>query len=87
MPTPEITTIEEARSEIARLSEELTNTKTERDNYIAKVNELTETVESVREHNQYLFSKIKAQNAPETEPEADEPDVPSCEDFARTLSI
>ena len=86
MPNPEFNTLEEARAEILRLNEELSTAQTERDNYSTKVTELTSEVEKVRELNQKYFLKLSAQYTPTTEPEDDE-DVPSCEDFAKTLTI
>lgn len=87
MPNPEFNTLEEARAEILRLNEELSTAQTERDNYSTKVSELTSEVEKVRELNQKYFLKLSAQYHPNTEPEAEEPDAPTCEDFAKTLTI
>lgn len=87
MPTPEFNTLEEARAEILRLNEELSTAQTERDNYSTKVSELTTEVEKVRELNQKYFLKLSAQYTPNTDPEDEDPDVPSCEDFAKTLTI
>ena len=83
----EFNTLEEARAEILRLNEELSTAQTERDNYSTQVTELTSEVEKVRELNQKYFLKLSAQYNPTPQQEDDEPDVPSCEDFAKTLSI
>lgn len=80
-------TLEEAQAEILRLNEELSTAKTERDNYSAKVTELTAENEKVRELNQKYFLKLSAQYNPNPGPEPDEPDTPSCEDFAKSLTI
>lgn len=85
--SPEINTIEEARAEILRLNEELTNVQSERDNYSNRINELSADLENVRTLNQQMFLKLTAQNTEKDEDEDDEPAVLSCEDFAKTLTI
>lgn len=80
-------TIEELQAENLRLNEELEAAKTERDNYAAKATELSVDLEKVRDLNQKYFLKLSAQYKPNTEHEDDEPDTPSCEDFAKTLTI
>ena len=87
MPTPEFNTLEDARAEILRLNEELTTAQTERDNYSAKVNELSGDLEKVRTLNQQYFLKLSAQYNPPKDEDTDEPDTPTCEDFAKTLTI
>ncbi len=87
MPTPEFNTLEEARAEILRLNEELTTAQTERDNYSTRINELTSEVEKVRELNQKYFLKLSTQYNPTPDPEDEDHDAPSCEDFAKTLTI
>ena len=80
-------TLEEAQAEILRLNEELTTAQNERDNYSGKVNELTGELEKVRELNQKYFLKLSAQYNPPKSEDDDEPETPSCEDFAKTLTI
>lgn len=80
-------TLEEAQAEILRLNEELSTAQTERDNYSAKVAEQATELEKVRELNQKYFLKLSAQYTPKPDPDEDDPDVPSCEDFAKTLTI
>lgn len=87
MPPIEINTLEEARAEIIRLQEKLTETETERDSYSDKVKELEPELENVRKLNQQYFNKLSAQYSHSTEPEDDEDDVPTCEEFAKTLTI
>lgn len=89
MANPEFNTLEEARAEILRLNEELSSVQTERDNYSTRVNELTTEVEKVRTINQQYFLKLSAQLNPgmKKEEDEDDQDVPSCEDFAKTLTI
>ena len=78
-------TLEAAQAEIVRLTEELTATKNERDSYSTKVTTMSEELENVRKLNQTYFNKLTAQHTPEPKP--DEPETPSCEEFAKTLSI
>lgn len=80
-------TLEEAQAEILRLNEELTTAKSERDNYSKQVNTLSGDLEKVRELNQQYFLKLSAQYNPKTEEPEDDQDVPSCEDFAKNLTI
>lgn len=80
-------TLEEAQAEILRLKEELATVTTERDNYSAKVSEQANELEKVRELNQKYFLKLSAQYAPTPDPDDEEPDAPTCEDFAKTLTI
>lgn len=80
-------TLEEAQAEILRLQERNAELETENENYFQKVKELTQDNERVRELNQKYFLKLSAQYTPNHEPQKDEPDAPSCEDFAKSLTI
>lgn len=85
---PDFNTLEEARAEILRLNGELANAQTERDNYSTRITELEAENRNVRELNQKYFLKLSAQYAPESEDDGDdEPDAPTCEEFAKTLTI
>lgn len=84
---PEFNTLEEAHAEIIRLNEELTTAHSERDNYSNKAMELEKQLENVRELNQKYFLKLSAQYKPNTEAEDEIDEIPSCEDFAKTLTI
>lgn len=84
----EITTIEEARAEILRLNEQLTEVQNERDTLSQNNATLTGELDSVRKLNQQYFNKLSQQfvpNQPENQDEEKEP--VSCEDFAKTLEI
>lgn len=83
----EFKTIEEAKAEIVRLNEELTTAKNERDSYSTKLSDTEQELESVRKLNQQYFNKLSAQFNPATDPEEPEDDAPTCEDFAKTLTI
>lgn len=81
-------TLEEAQAEILRLNEELTTERADKENYAARVTELETENNKVRELNQAYFLKLSAQYKPQNDPNAEpEPDVPSCEDFAKTITI
>ncbi len=84
----EITTIEEARAEILRLNEELTARTNERDTLSQNNATLTTELESVRKLNQQYFNKLSQQYIHQEDKTNDEDkEVPSCEDFAKTLNI
>ena len=85
---PEFKTIEEAQAEIIRLGEELARVQTERDNYSSKLSDTEQELESTRKLNQQYFNKLSAHYFPEDSSDSDEDDTaPSCEDFAKTLTI
>lgn len=83
---PEFATLEEAQAEILRLNEALTEANTNIENYSTKVNEMSVELEKVRTINQQYFLKLSAQYAP-PKPEDNDEEAPSCEDFAKTLTI
>lgn len=88
MPTiPTFNTLEEAQAEIIRLNEALTESQTAAQNYSDRITELESDLENVREINQKYFLKLSAQYAPPGQDDQDEPDAPTCEDFAKTLTI
>lgn len=84
---PEINTIEEARAEILRLQGQVTELTNERDTLSQNNNTLTKELESVRKLNQQYFNKLSAQYSQEPDKTDIEEEVPSCEDFAKTLNI
>lgn len=88
MPNPTYATLEEAQAEIIRLNEELTAVQNERDSYSTKLSKTEKDLENVRELNQKYFLKLSQQYIPATEPDdKDVEDVPTCEEFAQTLTI
>ena len=84
----EFNTLEEARAEIIRLNEQVTELTNERDTLSQNNTTLTGELESVRKLNQQYFNKLSQQFVP-TEGKKDKADeeAPSCEDFAKTLEI
>lgn len=86
-PTPTFNTLEEAQAEIIRLNEALNESQTNEQNYSNRITELEGDLEKVREINQKYFLKLSAQYAPPGQDEPDEPDAPTCVDFAKTLTI
>ena len=83
----EFNTIEEARAEIIRLQEELTERTNERDTLSQNNTTLSTELESVRKLNQSYFNKLCAQNSKQDEPDEPDDPAPSCEEFAKTLNI
>lgn len=81
-------TLEEAQAEIIRLQGELNTATTERENYSNRIVELENDLEKVREINQQYFLQLSQQYKPTPEKDEDDAeDAPTCEDFAKTLSI
>lgn len=84
----EFNTIEEARAEIIRLQDQVTELTNERDTLSQNNTTLTGELESVRKLNQQYFNKLSAQYSQEPDKkDDDEEEVQSCEDFAKTLNI
>lgn len=85
---PEINTIEEAKAEIIRLQEALTERTNERDTLSQNNVTLTTELESVRKLNQQYFTKLSAQYPGQADKkDNEEEEVPSCEEFAKTIII
>ena len=81
-------TIEEAQAEIIRLQEANTALTNERDTLSQNNTTLNQELESVRKLNQQYFNKLSAQfQDQEDKNDQEEKEVPSCEDFAKTLNI
>lgn len=85
---PEFNTIEEARAEILRLQDQVTELTNERDTLSQNNATQAQELESVRKLNQQYFNKLSQQYIPEADKNDSEPEeVPTCEDFAKTLDI
>lgn len=83
---PNFNTLEEAQAEIIRLNEELTRVTNERDANAQTSANLTADNERLRKLNQDYFIKLSAQYSPTpTDPEPET--VPTCEEFAKNLTI
>ena len=81
-------TLEEAQAEIIRLNEQVTELTNERDTLSQNNTTLTGELESVRKLNQQYFNKLSAQYSHDGEEKDNgEEEVPTCEDFAKTLNI
>ena len=81
-------TLEEAQAKILELQEQNAQLTNERDTLSQNNADLTSELEGVKKLNQQYFNKLSQQFIP-TEDKNDEEDdeVPSCEDFAKTLNI
>lgn len=80
-------TLEEAQAEIIRLQEQVTELTNEKDTLSQNNTTLTQELEGVRKLNQQYFNKLSQQFIPTEDKNDEEEEVPSCEDFARTLNI
>lgn len=81
-------TLEEARAEIIRLQEENTRLTNERDTLSQNNTTQAQELESVRRLNQEYFNKLSQQFIPTPDKnDNEEEEVPTCEDFAKTLNI
>lgn len=83
---PEINTIEEARAEIVRLSDALTAMTNERDTLSQNNETLTQDNERLSRLNQTYFNRIMAQDSNQAGEPEEETEVPTCEEYARTLT-
>lgn len=79
-------TLEEAQARILELEEQLTERTNERDTLQQNNESLTQELGQVRTLNQRYFEKLSAQYSPDPQ-EADAPEAPSCEDFAKSIII
>lgn len=85
---PEINTIEDARAEILRLQDQITELTNERDTLSQDKVTLSGELDNVRKLNQQYFNKLSQQFVPAAaETEDDDKEPVSCEDFARSLNI
>lgn len=85
---PDFNTIEEARAEILRLQDQVTELTNERDTLSQNNATQAQELESVRKLNQQYFNKLSQQYIPEADKNGNEvEEVPTCEDFAKTLNI
>lgn len=84
----EFNTLEEARAEIVRLNEGLTERTNERDTLSENNKTLTADLERVRTLNQSYFNKLAAQySEPAGEKDEVTEEAPTCEEFAKQLVI
>lgn len=86
---PEFNTLEDARAEIVRLNEELTRERTEKESYSTKLSDTETELENVRKLNQQYFNKLSSYYTDDDseKDDEDEDDTPTCEEFAKTLTI
>lgn len=82
-------TLEAAQEEILRLQGENTRLQNERDSLSQNNETLSQDLENVRKLNQKYFNQLTAQYS---EPAGgkggeDEPEPPTCEEFAKTLKL
>jgi len=80
-------TLESAQERILELEAQLGDLQTERDTLSENNDSLTRDNENLRTLNQKYFNKLIAQENTEKQKDEEEPEVPSCEDFAKTLKF
>lgn len=80
-------TLEEAQERIIELAEQ-NQTLTAQNETLSQNNEsLTTELENMRTLNQKYFNKLIAQETPEDNDGEEPEDVPTCEEFAKQLTI
>lgn len=80
-------TLEEAQARILELDEEIQNKNTEIETLSNDKKKLETDNENLRTLNQKYFNKLIAQEEKKDPEKKDPEDVPTCEDFAKTLEI
>lgn len=80
-------TLEEAQEQILQLREENTALTNERDTLSQNNEQLQKELSDVRTLNQKYFEKLTAQFSPQNDEVEQEENIPSCEEFAKTLTI
>lgn len=84
---PKFETLEAAQAEIIRLQEENTALTNERDTLSQNNTTLTQELAQVRTLNQQYFNKLSAQYSNLAGTKEEEDEAPTCEEFAKTLTI
>jgi chromosome segregation ATPase len=82
-------TLEQAQERIIELEGQLAELTTERDSLSQNNESLTRDLENARTVNSRLLARVAQQSTPEDEDgdDPDEPEVPTCEEFAATINI
>lgn len=81
-------TLEEAQAQILEQQERITALENERDTLSQNNATLTADLERVRTLNQQYFNKLTAFYSPQQDkPNNEDPEVQTCEEFAKTLNI
>lgn len=80
-------TLEEAQARIIELEGELATVTTERDSLSQNNEKLSRDLENARTVNGRLLARVAQQDAPEDQDKDDEPEIPTCEEFAKTINI
>lgn len=84
----EINTIEEARAEIVRLTDELNQRNADYETLSHDNDTLRNDLDQVRTINQQYFNRLMQQDSkPAGGAPLDDEEAPTCEEFAKTLNI
>lgn len=80
-------TLEEAQERILALEGEVAQLTTERDTLSQNNEALTADLENARSLNQRLFERVSSQEEKDVDPDDEDEEIPTCEEYAKTLSI
>ena len=83
----ETMTLEQAQAKILELQEANTQLTNERDTLSHDKEQLTQELTDVKKLNQQYFNKLSQQFFPTEDKKDEEQEVPSCEEFAKSLNI
>ena len=87
MKIKEVNTLEEAKAELVRVSEEYDKLENEKNTLSLNNEQLTNELNTVRTINQEYYLKITASHSEPEEPEEEEPEETTLEDFAKTINM
>lgn len=80
-------TIEEAQEQILELTEKIKELESDKETLSQNNDAITKECENLRTINQKYYNKLIMQESQKDENQNDPEDVPSCEEFAKTLAI
>lgn len=81
-------TLEEAQEQILNLQDEVATLNDERETLIQNNDNLTEQVENLRAQNQRYYNKLIAQDKTDDDNKGNEDEeIPTCEEFAKTINL
>lgn len=78
-------TLESAQARILELEDQISELTTERDSLSSDNSSKDQTIAELRTQNQKYFNRLIAQDNDPENKEEEEPEIPSCEEFAQDL--
>lgn len=82
----QVPTLEDLQARVLELEQENATLKADAENYRTQISERDATIQKVRDRNQEMFLRLQQQYNPPTQTDPDE-EVPTCEEFAKTLDL